>query len=434
LSELSGLINLVLIFAVAAAGGMLALWLKQPVIIGYLIGGIIVGPFTIGPQVDFAEFKLFTDIGLALLLFVLGAKMTPSQFRGLGKVIVFGGLIQIALTIGLGLLFSLWFGLNLIQGLFLGLILSQSSTAVIAKVLDDRDETDSVHGRISVGVCAVQDLISLPLLVLILMFLGQNNATPVSTIINVAYVIGLVALVYVFGKFLLPFILNWLRRFASDELILLVVLVVALGAGFLLEKVGLSIALGSFLAGLLIAGSPHRPAAISRLLPLRDIFAAVFFVSIGALFNPSVILESIIPLVALLCILLIGKGFIGTVVTRCFGQSHATATMTGLLLAQIGEFAFISAIIALERGVFSQQFFSLIMAAAIISIFVNALALDSAPSILSRLAKLVGFRPLLKGPTASLRSVSRRPSRVTVVKPYPPPGKKQDTDQDIENK
>ena len=420
MSDLSALTNLVVILAAATAGGLLALWLKQPVIIGYLIGGLVIGPFTPGIRVDFDQFRLFTEVGLALLLFILGATMTPSRFRGLGTVIVFGGSIQIALTIGLGLLFTLWFGLNLVQGFLLGLILAQSSTAVMARVLDDRDETDSSHGRIAVGVSAVQDVSSLPLLLILLVFLGEDNATPVSIIIAVAYVMGLAILVYVIGRLLWPRLLGWLGRFASDELTLLTALGLALGGGLMLQRIGLSLALGAFLAGLVIAESPHRPAAVSRVLPLRDVFAAVFFASIGALFDPSVVWESSLELLGLLGVLIIGKACIGAVVTRSFGQSPPTAILTGLLLAQIGEFAFILAIIGLEQGAISQQLFSVIMAAAVISIFVNSLVLDSAPPVLSWLAKTLRFEALLKGPTASVRSAFRKGRRPRIVRPAPP--------------
>jgi monovalent cation:H+ antiporter-2, CPA2 family len=420
LSDLGGLTSLVLILAAAIAGGLLALLFKQPVIIGYLIGGLIVGPFTPGPRVDFDEFSLFTEVGLALLLFVLGARMTPSRFRGLGRVIVFGGFIQIALTIGLGLLFMLWFGLNLVQGFLVGLILAQSSSAVMARVLDDRDETDSSHGRIAVGVSAVQDVSSLPLLLLLLVFLGEGGTSPVSFITTLAYVVIIIILVYVVGKILWPRLIEWLGRFASEELVLLIALGLALGGGLMLQRIGLSIALGAFLAGLVIAESPHRPAAITRMLPLRDVFAAVFFVSIGALFNPSVIWESFPLLLGLLGILIIGKACIGAAVTRCFGHRPPTAILTGLLLAQIGEFAFILAVIGLARGAISQQLFSVIMAAAVISIFVNSLVLDSAPPVLSWLARNLRLDVLLKKPTASMRSAFRERRRPRIVEPAPP--------------
>lgn len=416
----SGLANLVLILGAATAGGVLALWLKQPVIIGYLIGGVVIGPFTPGPRANFDEFRLLTEIGLALLLFVLGARMTPSRFRGLGKVIVFGGFIQIALTIGLGFLFTLFFGLNLVQGFLLGLILAQSSSAVMARVLDDRNETDSSHGRIAVGVSAVQDVSSVPLLLLLLVFLEESGASPVAFMATMAYVVVIAVLVYIVGRLLWPKLLDWLEHFSSPELTLLVALGLALGGGLMLERIGLSLALGAFLAGLVIAESPHRPAAVSRVLPLRDVFAAMFFVSIGALFNPAVIWKSFFLLGILLGILILGKAGIGALVTRSFGQSQPTAILTGLLLAQIGEFAFILAIIGLEQGAISQELFSVIMAAAAISIFVNSLVLDSAPPVLAWLAKTMRFDALLKGRAASMRTAFRKRRHPRIVKPAPP--------------
>ncbi len=407
------LLDLVLILAAAIAGGILALWLKQPVIIGYLIGGIIIGPFTPGPQADFDDFRIFTEIGLALLLFILGARMSPSRFRGLGKVIVFGGFAQIALTIGLGLLLTLWLRLDLVQGFMLGLILAQSSSAVIARVLDDRRETDSDHGRIAVGVSAIQDISSLPLLLLLLVFLGDRNDSPVSLISALGYLAVLAVLLYVIGKLVWPRFLGWLERFSSDEMSIIVVMGLALGSGLLLQMIGLSIALGAFLAGLVIAEPPHRSQAISRVLPLRDVFAAIFFVSIGARFDPLVITTSIIPLLGLLGVLIIGKALIGTVVTRLFRREMPTAILSGLLLAQVGEFAFILAMIGLERGALSQELFSVIMAAAVISIFVNSLVLDSAPPVLSWLARTLRFKALIKG-------TFRKRRRPRIVPPSPP--------------
>ncbi|AII60206.1 hypothetical protein X793_03905 [Dehalococcoides mccartyi CG4] len=420
MSDLSGLTNLVLILAAAIGGGVLALWLKQPIIIGYLVAGIVIGPFTPGPQADFDQVKLFTELGLALLLFVLGARMKPSHFRGLGKVIIFGGLIQIILTIGLSLLFMFWFGLNLVQGFLLGLVLAQSSSAVIAKVLDDRKETDSIHGRIAVGVSAIQDVSSLPLLLLLLVFLGESGTTPTSFITSFGYVIVIAVLVYIVGKLIWPRFLGWLERFASEEMSLLVALGLALGCGLILQTIGLSVALGAFLAGLVIAESPHRPAAITRILPLRDIFAAVFFVAIGSLFDPTVITESFTLLLGLLGVLIIGKACIGAAVTKAFGHDSSTAILSGLLLAQVGEFAFILGIIGLERGAISQELFSVIMAAAVISIFVNSLVLDSAPPVLSWLAKTLRFKALFKGTQGSMRSVLGKRRRPRIVEPSPP--------------
>jgi CPA2 family monovalent cation:H+ antiporter-2 len=420
LTDVNLLSTLVLILAAATAGGLLALWLKQPVIIGYLIGGLVIGPFTPGPKVDFSQFRLFTEIGLALLLFILGSRMRPSRFVGLGKIILLGGSIQIILTIGLGFVFTIFFGFSSIQGFLLGLILTQSSSAVMSKVLDDRNETDSIHGRIAIGVSAVQDISSVPLLILLLTFMGEDNSTASSLIMSLISIIILAIIIYIIGKFLLHRLMLWLERFTSQEVTLLTVLVLALGFGILLQEIGLSIALGAFLAGLMIAESPHRSNAVSGMMPLRDIFAAVFFVSIGSLFVPAVIWEDPLLLLGLLTILILGKTFIGAVVTRSFGQNRNTSIMTGLLLAQIGEFAFILALIGLDRGAISQEIFSVIMAAAVISIFVNSLILDSAPPVLLWLARTIKFTSLIKGSAATVRSTLRGRRSPRIVPPSPP--------------
>ncbi len=402
MSDITVLLNLVLVLAAAAAGGALALRLKQPIIIGYLIAGLFVGPFTPGLQADFDQFRFLTEVGLGLLLFVLGASMPPSRFRGLGGVIILGGFIQIALTIGLGLLFVVWFELNVAQGFLLGTILAQSSSAVIAKVLDDRRETGSIHGRIAVGMSVVQDISSLPLMLLLLVFLGDRASTVASFLLAIAQVVGIAAGVYVLGRLLWPRLLEWFGRIGSEELTLLVALGLALSGGLLMQMLGLSFTLGAFLAGIVIAESPQRPAAISRVLPLRDAFAAIFFVSIGALVNPRVLWQLPLALLAVLAAVIIGKALISAVTVKKFGFGTSTAILTGLLLAQIGEFSFILANIGLERGAISQQLFSAIIAAAFISIFANSLIMNSAPNMLTFLARAGRFKIPLKSPVSSL--------------------------------
>jgi len=372
--------------------------------IGYLIAGVIIGPYTPGPRAQLESFQLLAEVGVGLLLFVLGSTMAPSRFRGLGWIISLGGAFQIILTIGLGLLLMPLFGLSLAQGFLLGAILAQSSSAVIARVLDDRGETDSTHGRIGVGISIVQDISSLPLLLLLLVFLGEETATIPSFLLAIGKVFGLAIVTYVLGRLLWPRLLEWFGRFGSGEITLLATLTLALGGGLAMHFIGLSFALGAFLAGLVLAESPRRPEALSRIMPLRDIFAAVFFVSIGALFNPAVLWQLPLPLLGLLGALIIGKAAVSTFIVRVFGYPAPTAILSGLLLAQIGEFAFILATIGLNQGAISEPLFSVIIASACISIFVNSIILDSAPPVLSFLARVTRFGPLMKQPVASLTS------------------------------
>ncbi|MFH1141514.1 MAG: cation:proton antiporter [Chloroflexota bacterium] len=400
-------VSIVLVLVAAVVGAVLALLLRQPVIVGYLLAGVIVGPFTPGPRADFDQLRLFTEIGVALLLFTLGAGMPFSSFRGMGRVVVLGGILQVALTIALGMAFVPWFGLSLAQGILLGTILAQSSSAVIAKILHDRHETGSTHGRIAIGLSLIQDISSFPLLLILLVFLGEGTQTVPSFFIALAEVFGLAIATYLLGRILWPRVLGWVGRFRSGELMLLTTLALALIGSLAMEAIGLSFALGAFLAGLVVAESGERPEALSRLLPLKDVLAAFFFVSIGTLFNPSVLWEHALPLLGLLAVLIVGKGVVSALSVRLFGPSVDVAVLAGLLLAQIGEFAFILANIGLSRGAIPESLFSLVIGSAVISIMVNSLVLDSAPGVLAYLARVTRFEPLMKQPGRAMARILR---------------------------
>lgn len=386
--------DLVLIIAVAAGAGVLAHWLKQPVVLGYLVAGVIVGPFTPGPRAELESFRFLTEIGVALLLFVMGASMAPERFRQVGRVVLLGGLLQVGLTLFIGLALIPLLGLDVKQGVLLGAILAQSSSAVIIKVLEGRGETDSLHGRIAVGMSVVQDVSSAPLLLMLLVFFGESSGTAASLGLVIAEVFGLAAVTYILGRLLWSRILDWVGQFGSGELTLLTALALALGGALAVSALGLSFAVGAFLAGLVVAGSSYRQEAIARILPLRDIFAALFFVSIGILLNPAIIIEQPLALLGLLAAVILAKGLVSTGVVALFRYPLASALLAGLLLAQMGEFAFILANIGLDRAAIDESLFSLIIATAIVSIAVNSLVLDSASPVLTVLGRAVRL-PLL---------------------------------------
>ncbi len=402
------ILDLVLVLAAASVGGVLALVLKQPVIVGYLLAGVLIGPFTPGPVANVDQLRLLVEVGVALLLFSQGASMSLSSFKGLGRVVIFGGVIQIAFTIALGLLFVPWLKLSLAQGMLLGTILAQSSTAVIAKILNDRGETDSVHGRIAIGVSVVQDVSSFPLLLILLVFLGDDARTVPSFLLAVGEVFGMAVVTYLLGRVLWPRILDWVGRFGSGELTLLTAIALALVGGLAMEQIGLSFALGAFLAGLVLAGANQRSETLLRLLPLRDVLAAFFFVSIGTLFDPGVLKSHFLPFLGVVAALVVGKGLVSIRALRALGSPRDVAVLSGLLLAQIGEFAFLLANIGLNRGAISQALFTLIVGAAVASILVNSLLLDSAPPVLAVMARVTGFRPLRKRPVLPVSRLWRR--------------------------
>lgn len=379
--------NLVFIVAAAALGGLIAARLKLPIILGYLVAGIAIGPFTPGPAASVDGLRFLVEIGVALLLFVLGAGMPLSRFRQVGGVVIAGGTLQVALMIALGVALAPLFGLGIIEGLLLGTILAMSSSAVISKIMEDRRETASLHGRIAVGISVVQDISSGPLLLLLLVLLGNESRDLFSISLAVLEVLGLIIGAYAVGRLLWPRVLQWAGHSGSSELNLLTALAVALGSGVILDSLGLSFAMGAFLAGIVSAEALEATGAVRRVSALRDVFAALFFVSIGMLLDPSVIFGDPLRFLALLAAVVLAKAVISAGAIGLFRYPSATALLGGLLLAQIGEFAFIVANIGLNHGVLSQSMFSLVIAAAIASIGMNSLLLDHAPRAYATVSK-----------------------------------------------
>ncbi len=388
-------ISLVLLLVVTAVSGVLAVILKQPAIIGYILAGVVVGPFTPGPRADSGDLAFLAEIGVALLLFVTGSTLAPSRFRGLGKIILLGGAGQIGITILLGLALMPLFNLGVAEGILIGAILAQTSSVVISKILQDRQEVDSIHGRIAIGISIVQDLSSVPLLLLLLVFLGGDAQTVPSLLLAVVEVLLLAALVIIVGRLLWPRILGWIETLGSRELALITTLALALGSAFVVESIGLSFALGAFLAGVVVAESPQSRSAVARVIPLRDAFAAMFFVSIGTLVNPAIIVRDFVPLIALCAAAILGKGLISMLVIRALRAPVFVSVSGGVLLAQLGEFAFILADIGWQRNAISQDLFSLIISAAAISIFLNPLLYRSVSPVLAYVSRTTGLRVLV---------------------------------------
>ncbi|MBI2867637.1 MAG: cation:proton antiporter [Chloroflexi bacterium] len=395
------IVDLVLIVAAAVAGGTVATWLKQPTIVGYIIGGVAVGPFTPGPEADINRIGFLTEIGVAFLLFVMGTQISFASFRKVGGVVFLGGLAQVALTILLGLGLAPLLDMDFGHGLFLGVVLAQSSTAVIAKVMSDRGETQSIHSKIATGISVVQDLTSIPLLVVLLVVLGAEGGSVGEASIAFGKALGILTATYIIGKQLWPWILNKVAALQSPELLLVTTVALALGGALAVQEFGLSFAVGGFLAGLVVAESKHRAQAVTGILPLRDIFAVFFFASVGMLLDPKFIWEHPLPLFATIGAVLVGKTAISAFLIKAFRYPGAVALLTGLALAQIGEFAFILARTGANQGVIDDFLFNLIIASAVVTILINSLLLDSTPPILAKIAEVSHFHAL----------VARRPQR-----------------------
>ena len=372
--------DLAYVFVAAVLGGSLAWLARQPLILGYVLGGLLISPVTPGPAVtDIHTFELFAEIGVVLLMFSLGIEFSLKDLMGVKWIALVGGPLGILLATAMGIVVGSLLGWSPVKGAVIGMIVSPASTMVLARLLMDRGELHSRHGRIMSGITLVEDRAAVVLFSLIpaLGALQGDRALAVAKALLTAAAI-LVPFFYLASR-ILPQVLGRVARTRNDELLLLVTLAVGLGAAAVTQAVGLSLALGAFLAGLLINQSDYAHEMLARMLSLRDAFVALFFVTIGVLIDLRVVVNNLPLLVLIVGLVIIGQWAIWTVVTRLFGQSLSTALLVGVGLAQIGEFSFILVQVARQAGHVGADIYSATLAASLVTILINAVLVRMVP-------------------------------------------------------
>ena len=393
--------DLAYVFVAAVLGGSLAWLARQPLILGYVLGGLLISPLTPGPAVsDIHTFELFAEIGVVLLMFSLGIEFSLKDLMGVKWIALVGGPIGIVLSTTLGLGVGTLLGWGPVAGAVIGMVVSPASTMVLARLLLDRGELHSRHGRIMIGITLVEDLAAVVLIILIpaLGTMQGDRVLAVAKALLTAAAI-LVPFFYLASR-ILPQVLARVARTRNDELLLLVTLALGLGAAAVTQSVGLSLALGAFLAGLLINQSDYAHEMLARLLSLRDAFGALFFVTIGALIDLRVVVDNIVLLAVLVGLVVVGQWVIWTVVCLLFRQSLSTALLVGVGLAQIGEFSFILVQVARQAGHVGADVYSATLAASLVTILINAALVRLVP-------RWIGPARLAQGsaPALGLRSV-----------------------------
>lgn len=387
MEELGLLADLVITLIAALIGGMIARRLKLPVILGYLVGGIAVGPYGFRLVSDIAQIETLATIGVVLLLFTLGIEFSLKTLRQMGKVAILGGIAQILATVALGLVVGLLLRWPLVEALFFGFLIALSSTMIVLKILMERGELDTAHGRVMIGILLVQDLAVVPMMV-ILPALGQPEAGLLSAlgIAALKTVLFLGAMV-VLGFWVLPWIMRRVAGVRSRELFLLTVFSLGIGVALVTYYFGLSAALGAFVAGLLISESEYAHQALADVIPLRDIFATLFFASLGMLIDPHFLADNIGVVSVVVIAIIGGKFIICSIVPRLFGYSAKTMLFAGAGLFQIGEFSFVLAAAALSMGVISKDLYDLTLTSAVITILLTPFALSLASALYYRLSQ-----------------------------------------------
>ena len=366
-------------FVLAFVFGMIAHRLKLSPLVGYLVAGVAVGPFTPGWVADTELAPQLAEIGVILLMFGVGLHFSPRDLMKVRKVAVPGALFQIASATGLGWLLGRFaLGMGDLEAVLMGFALSVASTVVLLRALEERKQVKTDVGRIAVGWLIVEDLVivlALVMVPLLVVPVGQTLDTAAlgsDLVWTLGKVVAFVGLMLVVGGRVLPWLLVRIAHTRSRELFTLGVLSIALGIAWLAYAVfGASFALGAFVAGLVLNGTPLGHNAAERALPLRDAFAVLFFVSVGMLFDPTILIEKPFAVLAVLGIVVVGKTLAALAITTAFKLDRATSLTVAASLAQIGEFSFILAALSMYLGAMSRETHDLILAAALLSITLN---------------------------------------------------------------
>jgi monovalent cation:H+ antiporter-2, CPA2 family len=376
----SKLIALIAIGFVLALGfGYLAARVRLPPLVGYLVAGIAIGPFTPGFVADASLASELAEIGVILLMFGVGLHFSMSTLLRVRAIALPGAVAQIAVATVIGAGLARWWGWDLASGLVFGLALSVASTVVLLRALEQRNELDTENGHIAVGWLIVEDLATVLALVFLPALANEAGADARSLLMGLGMttlkVAVFIALMLVGGRRIVPWILHHVARAGSRELFTLAVLAIALGiaygSAYLFD---VSFALGAFFAGVLLAETELSHQAAENSLPLQDAFAVMFFVSVGMLFDPSVVVERPLELLGVLFVVVVGKSLAAFAIVLAFGYSVRTALTISASLAQIGEFSFILAGLGVALGLLPPVGRDLILAGALLSITFNPFA------------------------------------------------------------
>ncbi len=393
-----------IVFVAALAGGLIARRLRQPLILGYVLGGILAGPFTPGPKIHDLHFlELLAEVGVILLMYSIGIEFSARDLLKVKWVALTGGPIGIVLSVLAGAGVGKLVGWPLAQGITIGAMISVASTMVLSRLLIDRGELHSQHGSVTIGITLVEDMAVVVMTVLLPSMASIQGG---GDYLSIATALGKSALLLIpvtIAAFLLvPRIMTRVARTGSQELYLLVALAIGFATAAATQAVGFSLALGAFLAGMVISESEYAHQTLAQLLPLRDAFVALFFVTIGALINPASLFSNLPLLGTLLLLVIVGKFVIWTAVSLLFGYNKSTAVLVGIGLTQIGEFSYILVQVARNAKLVGDDVYNATLAASLISIVINAVLIRVAPRLIAGWGEAASNKDAL----ASARSLS----------------------------
>lgn len=345
--------------------------LKLPSIIGFLLTGVIIGPYGLSLIKAVGQVETLSEVGVILLLFVIGMELSIKQLVSIKKTVFIGGFLQVGLTVGVAALVYNLLGNSWNESVFVGFLFSLSSTAIVLKTLQDRQEISAPHARNALAILIFQDIIVVPMMLVTPMIAGESSDVITDILMLLVKSVIVVALTYISARFVVPRLMHAVAKTNSKELFLLVTITLCFAIAFLTAEIGLSLALGAFIAGLIISESEYSHQATSIILPFRELFTSFFFVSVGMLLNLSFFQSNIPSILVLVLIVLILKSSVTAIAVAILKYPTKTAILTGLALFQVGEFAFILSKIGIEYNLLTPQTNQYFLSVSIVSMILT---------------------------------------------------------------
>lgn len=385
-------LDILALLAAAMVLGAVCERFRQSPLLGYLLAGTLLGPNALGVIHGGEIVDMLAELGVALLLFSIGLEFSWTRLRRLGRTAILGGLLQVGVTLGLGAAVSFMFGMQARTALIIGAIIALSSTACVLRLLVARAEIESVHGNHALGVLLVQDAAVVPLVLLASILGGDEGASGImmTALLKLGGAAGLIAALYALFNWVVPTVLHFESVRHNRDLPALLAITAGLGSAWSAHALGLSPALGAFVAGMLLAASPFATQIRADVAPIRALLVTLFFSSIGMLGDPGWFIANLAPVLALVAAIVIGKAIVICVLLRMLGLQLSNALATGVCLAQVGEFSFVLAEAA--RGtLIDEEVFTLLVSATIATLFLTpylvARAVRIADAVVARLGK-----------------------------------------------
>ena len=393
--------NLLLIYTVSIAVVFLFHQFRLPSIAGFLVAGALIGPHGLNLISDIETVQVLAEIGIVLLLFTIGIEFSLKHLASLRRLLLIAAPIQVGGVIAIALAGGLLAGLPAPQAIFWGFLLSLSSTAIVLKALAASDDSDSPHGRATIGILVFQDLAVVPMILLTPILASPSDGALSSVLFTLGKSILVVGCIVAGAWFAVPRLLEHIVRSRSRELFLLTVIVMCLGIAWLTSLGGLSLALGAFIAGLIISESEYSHQAIAEVLPFRDSFNSLFFVSIGILMDWRILLEYPMVVIGLLIFVLLVKFVTGATAVLAVSMPPRSAVMTGIALAQVGEFSFILAQVGQDDNLLSGAPYQIFLAVSVCSMIITPFLMQLSPHIGRRVEAVQRLRHWFPGQTTA---------------------------------